>query len=623
MGTHIVLMFFFLPKQRRTLRLAATFGIGLLAAGLFCVSGHPAFAAAQTALEQFGEVSILPQTSLPIVIARLIRAVLGVLGIITVLLVMYAGWLYMTSGGDAHRMEKAKKLLKNGGIGLLIILSSFTITQFILNALLGGGTSGPRIRSVAERYGEPLAGALNGRMITDHYPERNAVDMPRNVQIFVTFAEPVRPSTIIKGYDDAKTYAEADPPPTALDERSVLIFRTLEEEDDALVPNAVNVFVTEDWKTFVFDPVGLLGNDKTDTNYTVKLTSRISKKIGGSSLLGPKGYPWTFEVSTVSDLTPPQVVSVAPAPDQAHDRNMTIEMTFSEAMSPAAATGSWKNGSGFTNITVTSAKGAASPAGVNGAFEISNAYRTVTFTTDDACAQDPCGNTIYCLPGDASILATAKAAAIDPNNKPQAKLVGGRFNGLVDAAGNSLDGNGENGAEGPDADNFSWPFLTRDAIDMVPPSIASISPKMLASLREVSPTAPALVTFSRQMKTSTLTNSSLQLWPDPFYDFWFVVRSEIVDGKTQSAIQHPMLVQTEDGGWNYYPVVTHQARGDNQVCLYPSVGPESGTNQGACKVSADPKKPYCCDGSPQEGPCRAPRASEKLKKDVLLPDTSE
>ena len=607
-------MFSFSGKRRRFC-ITVTLGIVLVAVGF--VFSYPALA--QTALERFGEVSILPKTSLPIIAARLIRAVLGVIGIVTVLIVLYAGWLYMTSGGDAKRMEKAKSLLKNGVIGLLIIFGSFTITQFILNALLGGGGVSPRIKSVAERYGEPLAGALNGRMITDHYPPRNAVDMPRNVQIFVTFAEPVRPSTIIKGYDDAKTYTDTDSAPTALDDKSVLIFRTSEGQGDALGSDAVRVFATEDWKTFVFDPVGLLGNDKTDTNYTVTLTSRIMKKVGGGSLLGQKGYEWTFEVSTVADLVPPQVVSVAPEAAKSHARNMTVEMTFSEAMSPVSSTGSLRNG--FTNIIVTSAKGDEDATGVDGSFEISNGYRTVTFTTDDACAQDPCGNTIYCLPGGATILATAKAASVDQNNKPQALLVAGRFNGLVDAAGNSLDGNGENGAEGPDADNYAWSFTTQQTIDMAPPSIVSIFPKMLASLREVSPTDPAVITFSRPMKTSTLTNSNIQLWPDPYYDFWFLTRSELADGKTRTSILHPLLVQTEDGGWNYYPVATNGARGDNQICLYPAVGPVSGTSQGICSVSV--AAPYCCDGAAQATPCRAPRASEKLKKEVLLPGTSE
>ena len=42
----------------------------------------------------------------------------------------------MTAGGEADKVDKAKKILLNGGIGLAIILMSWTITTFIISALL-------------------------------------------------------------------------------------------------------------------------------------------------------------------------------------------------------------------------------------------------------------------------------------------------------------------------------------------------------------------------------------------------------------------------------------------------------------------------------------------------------
>jgi hypothetical protein len=68
--------------------------------------------------------------------AKIIRAVLGFLGIIAVGLVMYGGWLWMTSAGDASKVEKARKLLISAGIGLLIILSAFGIVSFLISSLL-------------------------------------------------------------------------------------------------------------------------------------------------------------------------------------------------------------------------------------------------------------------------------------------------------------------------------------------------------------------------------------------------------------------------------------------------------------------------------------------------------
>lgn len=72
-----------------------------------------------------------------IIAARLIQVLLGFLGLIAVSLVMYAGWLYMTAAGEEKKIEDAKNILKNAGIGLLIIFSAFGIVSFIISSILG------------------------------------------------------------------------------------------------------------------------------------------------------------------------------------------------------------------------------------------------------------------------------------------------------------------------------------------------------------------------------------------------------------------------------------------------------------------------------------------------------
>lgn len=84
-----------------------------------------------------------------VMIARIINVALGLLGIVALLLILYGGFLWMTAGGEAEQVEKAKRVLINSVIGLAIILSSFAISQFVLNSLVeatigpGGGPSGP------------------------------------------------------------------------------------------------------------------------------------------------------------------------------------------------------------------------------------------------------------------------------------------------------------------------------------------------------------------------------------------------------------------------------------------------------------------------------------------------
>ncbi|PIR95033.1 hypothetical protein COT95_00890, partial [Candidatus Falkowbacteria bacterium CG10_big_fil_rev_8_21_14_0_10_37_6] len=63
-------------------------------------------------------------TDLRIFIARIINVSFGLLGIVLLSLIIYGGWVYMTSEGDSDKVSRAKAILKNAAIGLLIILSS-------------------------------------------------------------------------------------------------------------------------------------------------------------------------------------------------------------------------------------------------------------------------------------------------------------------------------------------------------------------------------------------------------------------------------------------------------------------------------------------------------------------
>lgn len=54
------------------------------------------------------------------------------LGIITVIVLIYAGIQYITAGGDAEKAEKAKKTILGAVIGLIIIIASYAIYNFTL-----------------------------------------------------------------------------------------------------------------------------------------------------------------------------------------------------------------------------------------------------------------------------------------------------------------------------------------------------------------------------------------------------------------------------------------------------------------------------------------------------------
>ncbi|HRY36747.1 MAG TPA: hypothetical protein P5230_02605 [Candidatus Magasanikbacteria bacterium] len=66
----------------------------------------------------------------------IIRYALGMLGFVFLLLALYAGFLWMTAGGDEGNIEKAKSILTAAVIGLIIILLSYSITLFVFKVVL-------------------------------------------------------------------------------------------------------------------------------------------------------------------------------------------------------------------------------------------------------------------------------------------------------------------------------------------------------------------------------------------------------------------------------------------------------------------------------------------------------
>src|SRR3989339_1566112 len=77
----------------------------------------------------------LAQSDLKQVIANIINIFLGFLGVLAVVLILYAGYLWMTSRGDEEKIKTAKGIIVSAVIGLVIILSAYAIASFVLNKL--------------------------------------------------------------------------------------------------------------------------------------------------------------------------------------------------------------------------------------------------------------------------------------------------------------------------------------------------------------------------------------------------------------------------------------------------------------------------------------------------------
>jgi amino acid transporter len=119
----------------------------IVAVTMFMIAFAPALALAQVDLfggqrdnlsSSLGLGNQDPRTTA----GNVIGVLMGFLGIIAVVIILLGGFKWMTAGGDESKVEEAKKLMTAGVIGLAIVLASWGVTIFVLDALLNatGGT---------------------------------------------------------------------------------------------------------------------------------------------------------------------------------------------------------------------------------------------------------------------------------------------------------------------------------------------------------------------------------------------------------------------------------------------------------------------------------------------------
>lgn len=66
-----------------------------------------------------------------IVVAQILKILLSITGITLTAWTFYGGFLIFTSAGDAEKITQAKSVITNGVIGLLFVLSSYSIAWFV------------------------------------------------------------------------------------------------------------------------------------------------------------------------------------------------------------------------------------------------------------------------------------------------------------------------------------------------------------------------------------------------------------------------------------------------------------------------------------------------------------
>ena len=247
--------------------------------------GSVVFAQGDLGLNDFAAGTGLGQKSLGQIIAEVVRIFLSVLGVIALILILYGGFIWMTSAGSADKVAQAKKIIISAVIGLAIILSAFAITQFVITSLekaTGSNISGGEA-------GGPGGGGLPGNsFILKGISPKGSVPI-RNVVVRMSFNHSVDSATV-----------------------NNVNVQIIKVSDNSLVAGNFNVNGTR--IEFVPSascplPNTTLNCFEANTDYTININSNL-KDTGGLSLSCGGFAPScsaSFRTGDLIDVAPPSV----------------------------------------------------------------------------------------------------------------------------------------------------------------------------------------------------------------------------------------------------------------------------------------------------------------------------
>lgn len=76
------------------------------------------------------------------IIAKVVQAGLGVVGLVFFMLVFYGGYMWLVARGKEEDIKKAQDTIIAAVIGLVIIVGSYALTNFVFSRLVGGSAAG-------------------------------------------------------------------------------------------------------------------------------------------------------------------------------------------------------------------------------------------------------------------------------------------------------------------------------------------------------------------------------------------------------------------------------------------------------------------------------------------------
>lgn len=77
----------------------------------------------------------ISSNSIPALIGRVITAVLGVVGSIALLMVIYGGFTWMLAAGSSEKIKKGRDIIVWAMLGLVVIFTSYALVRFVITSI--------------------------------------------------------------------------------------------------------------------------------------------------------------------------------------------------------------------------------------------------------------------------------------------------------------------------------------------------------------------------------------------------------------------------------------------------------------------------------------------------------
>lgn len=399
----------------------------------------------------------------PIEIAlSLINWMLAILALVAVILILYGGFLWLTSRGEEEQIEKAKRVLINAGIGLLIILASWAIVLYILSVLLDATGTGNTNASgcTTDCYGGGFPDSASTFYIRNTDPGDSDTDVTLCTDIYHLLSKDIditsvttsisasdNPTYYLRLVDSSQYTDMAGAGETCAQNRdcsSALCDTTTLTCTGDNISGTIEIDDLDAGETtdhFSFLPTVNFETGAAYTGRVVGSTSGILSEVSTGALTMDEDYTYTFFTGSTTDSIPP-----------------TVDEISGESPFPAE---------GETDVCLNT------PI----LFQFSEAIRTYTVDDDnsflvsaDSGFGTPIGLQSFDFGGDRIYAGTRPSSALSENSDYYAELYGGDVsaadgsleNVITDACGNPFDGDFDGSSEGAASDNYFSPGYDAD-----------------------------------------------------------------------------------------------------------------------------------------------------------------